>query len=326
MRERIVEIAENGRFLSCRDGFLLVSENGEELGRVPLDDVLGVIATAPGVSFSRSLVDSLATRGAAFVLCGKNFTPAAWLVPMTGHHAQGERLRAQAAASVPLRKRAWQALVQAKLQWQAAALAAAGVPPAPLLSLVGKVRSGDPANTEAQGARRYWRLLFGKGFHRDAEASDLNALLNYGYAVLRAAAARAVAGAGLHPGLGVFHSSHKNPMPLADDLMEPFRPAIDATVRLGMGGVGCEEGVTPEAKRRLVKTLFLDIDTDRGITPLATCIQRLASSLAELFLGEREELEIAPAPAGAVLKQRLLAESENEDTDGISADVDDGDV
>ena len=115
-------------------------------------------------------------------------------------------------------------------------------------------------------------------------------------------------------------------MPLADDLMEPFRPAIDATVRLGMGGTGCEEGVTPEAKRRLVKTLFLDIDTERGTTPLAICIQRLASSLAELFLGERKELEIAPAPTGEALRQRLLTESESEDTDGISADVADGDV
>jgi CRISPR-associated protein Cas1 len=115
-------------------------------------------------------------------------------------------------------------------------------------------------------------------------------------------------------------------MPLADDLMEPFRPAIDAMVRIGMVGAGCEEGVTPEAKRRLVKTLFLDIDTNRGITPLMTCIHRLASSLAELFLEEREELEIAPAPAGDLLKQRLLAESGNEDTDGIPADVDDGDV
>lgn len=326
MRERIVEIAENGRFLSCRDGFLLVNVKGEELGRVPLDDVLGVIATAPGVSFSRSVVDSLATRGAAFVLCGKNYAPAAWLVPMVGHHAQGERLRAQAAASQPLQKRAWQSIVQRKLEWQGAALAATGIPPAPLLSLVSKVRSGDPGNIEAQGARRYWKLLFGKSFQRDPEASGTNALLNYGYAVLRAAAARAVAGAGLHPGLGVFHSSHKNPMPLADDLMEPFRPAIDATVRLRMADAACADKVTPEAKRQLVKTLFLDIDTDRGTTPLAICIQRLASSLAELFLGERKALEIAPAPAGEVLRQRLLTEAEGEDTDRISADVDDGDV
>jgi CRISPR-associated protein Cas1 len=135
MRERIVEIAENGRFLSCRDGFLLVSEKGSEIGRVPLDDVLGVVATARGITFSRTLVDALASRGASFVLCGHNFAPTAWLVPMVGHHAQGERLRAQAALSVPARKRAWQELVRAKLRWQGAALAAVGAPDAPLLSL-----------------------------------------------------------------------------------------------------------------------------------------------------------------------------------------------
>ena len=324
MRERIVEIAENGRFLSCRDGFLLVSAKGDEVGRVPLDDILGVIATAPGVTFSRALVDALAVRGASFVLCGHNFAPSAWIVPMVGHHAQGERLRAQAVASLPLRKRTWQELVRGKLRWQGAALAAAGAPAAPLLSLVGKVKSGDSSNAEAQGARRYWKLLFGSSFQRDVDYPGINSFLNYGYAVLRSAAARAVAGAGLHPGLGVFHSSHKNPMPLADDLMEPFRPVIDATVKIGLSTAG--EDLTPELKRRLVRTLFLDVDTDRGITPLATCMQRLASSLAEIFLGSRSEIDIPPAPSGIALRQRLFPESPNDDPDRIPAHVDDGDV
>jgi CRISPR-associated protein Cas1 len=167
MRERIVEIAENGRFLSCRDGFLLVSEKGAEIGRIPLDDVLGVVATAPGITFSRTLVDALASRGVSFVLCGHNFAPTAWLVPMIGHHAQGERLRAQAGTPMPVRKRAWQELVRAKLRWQGAALAAVGAPDAPLLSLISRVKSGDSSNTEAQGAKRYWKLLFGDTFQRD---------------------------------------------------------------------------------------------------------------------------------------------------------------
>ncbi len=197
MRERIVEIAENGRFLSCRDGFLLISEKGTEIGRIPLDDVLGVVATAPGLTFSRTVIDALASRGASFVICGHNFTPSAWLIPMIGHHAQGERLRAQASVAVPIRKRAWQDLVRAKLRWQAAALSAIGAPDAPLLSLVNHVKSGDSSNIEAQGARRYWKLIFGDDFQRDVDAPGINSFLNYGYAVLRATAARAVAGAGL---------------------------------------------------------------------------------------------------------------------------------
>jgi CRISPR-associated protein Cas1 len=113
-------------------------------------------------------------------------------------------------------------------------------------------------------------------------------------------------------------------MPLADDLMEPFRPIIDATVKIGFSNAG--EDLTPEFKRRLVRTLFLDIDTERGITPLATCMQRLAGSLAELCLGTRTQLDIPPPPKGDVLRQRLQPESSDDDSDRIPAHVDDGDV
>lgn len=188
MRDRFVEIAEDGRHLSAKDGFLIVSERGSEVGRVPLDDIAGVIATARGTTFTRAVIDALATRGATLVVCGSNFAPTACLVPLVGHHAQGERLRAQAEASLPTRKRAWQSIVRTKLAWQGAALAACGAPDAPLTSLTRKVRSGDVGNVEAQGARRYWSLLFGTDFRRDPQAGGTNALLNYGYAVMRSAA------------------------------------------------------------------------------------------------------------------------------------------
>ena len=66
-----------------------------------------------------------------------------------------------------------------------------------------RVGSGDPDNMEAQAARRYWPLLFSDAFRRDRDADGVNALLNYGYAVLRAATARAICGAGLHPSMGI---------------------------------------------------------------------------------------------------------------------------
>lgn len=324
MRERVVEIAEDGRYLSCRDGFLLISHRGQELGRVPLDDVLGVIATARGVSFSRSVVDALAARGASFVLCGANFAPVSWLVPMVGHHAQGERLRAQAAASLPLRKRLWQAMVRYKLLWQAAALDATGEHSQPLRVLAAKVRSGDPSNTEAQGAKRYWKLMFGDRFIRDPDLPGRNAWLNYGYAVMRSATARAVAGAGLHPGLGIHHSSHKNPMPLADDLMEPWRPVVDTCVKLL--GQQPQAELTPATKRKLVQLLYIDIESDRGTTPLMTCIQREASSLAEIFLGERHDMELPEVPSGRAFRAALGHGDGNDHPDRISADVDAGNV
>src|SRR5690606_35863877 len=159
-----------------------------------------------------------------------------------------------------------------------AVLEAVGVPYMPLLALAKKVRSGDAGNLEAQGARRYWGLLFGDEFRRDQAAGGLNSLLNYGYTILRSATARAVVGAGLHPSIGLFHSNSGNPMRLVDDLIEPFRPVVDMKVWLLRRQD--EKDVTPETKRAMVQTLYDDMLTDVGATPVNACMQRLATSLA----------------------------------------------
>jgi CRISPR-associated endonuclease cas1, NMENI subtype len=166
-----------------------------------------------------------------------------------------------------------------------------------LNALVRKVRSGDPDNIEAQGARRYWGLLFGDGFKRDQKADGVNALLNYGYTILRATTARAVIAAGLHPSIGLHHSNDANAMRLVDDLMEPFRPMVDLKVR-GLIRQGLFE-VTPETKKALALVMCADMQTSAGATPIMVCTQRLAVSLAQVFLGERQELDL-PLPGSSL--------------------------
>jgi CRISPR-associated protein Cas1 len=293
---RIVEIADDRRHLALSRGFIVVHDtDGErkELGQVPIDDVAAVIANAHGLSYTNNLLVALAERGTPFVLCAANHNAAGMLLPVDGHHLQGKRFDAQIAASKPTVKRAWAEIVRAKLQQQAAALEAAGAPTAPLSALAAKVRSGDPDNLEAQGARRYWSLLFGDGFRRDQNGGGVNSLLNYGYTVLRACMARSVVAAGLHPTLGLHHSNEANSMRLVDDLMEPFRPVIDFKVWLLRRND--ESDVTPESKRALVRTLYDDMPTSTGAAPLMVCTQRLATSLAQIFLGERDQLDL-PLP------------------------------
>ena len=286
---RIIEIAEDGRYLSKSRGFLTVAEHGTELGRVPLDDILAVIASSPGTSASCSLLSDLAERGIPFVLCGRNYAPTALLWPLAGHHAQQRRMEAQLDATRPLAKRLWAQIVAAKLRRQGWALAQHGRPAGAFTRLARLVKSGDPDNLEAQGARRYWPLLLGPEFRRDTNAEGANALLNYGYTILRAATARAIVAAGLHPGLGIFHRHPHNAMPLADDLMEPFRPLVDLLVcTLLQEGV---TEVTPTAKRFLAAVLQQDQATAAGTTPVATCMQRLAASLAESYLQQTPSLE-----------------------------------
>ena len=171
---------------------------------------------------------------------------------------------------------------------------AIGGNPTPLTTMLNKIKSGDPDNIEAQAARLYWTQLMGKDFRRDQNAGGINSLLNYGYTILRACTARSVIAAGLHPTISLFHSNANNPMRLVDDLMEPFRPMADLKVwQLAQED---ETELQPNTKRALVHVMYDDMQTDAGATPVMTCIQRLATSLVQVYLGERNNLD-TPLPS-----------------------------
>lgn len=300
---RIVEVADDQRHLAAHRGFMTVKDTleGGEIGRVPLDDISAVIANAHGLSYTNNLLVALAERGAPFVLCGANHNAIGMLLPIDGNYEQARRIDAQIAAAVPIKKQLWAQIVRCKLQNQASVLSVVGAPDQPLLVLMKKVRSGDTGNVEAQGARRYWTLLFGSHFRRNQDAAGLNAMLNYGYTVLRACMARSIVAAGLHPSLGIHHSNAANPMRLVDDLMEPFRPFIDLTI-WSLEQSGSLE-LNPDVKRRLVKCLYADLQGPGGTTPLSVCTQRLATSLAQIYLGEAKQLELPSPPLPLTLRQ-----------------------
>lgn len=297
--DQIIDISQEGRHLSRDRGFLKVEAAGEILGRVPLDQIAAVIVHSHGITWSNSLLVELADRGAPVVFCAANHQPRALLCSLDGHHAQNARMRAQWNASQPMVKQAWKQVVIAKIRMQAAALAAIGQPPAPLEHIARNVQSGDSGNAEAQAARIYWPMMMGKGFRRDVDLPDINALLNYGYTVLRAATARAVAAAGLHPTIGLFHSNRANAFALADDLMEPFRPLVDLTARAIAERDGPE--VTSEAKRRMADLIALDLPLTGETSPVAVALSRLTVSLAQSFETRRLALILPEPPAPLTL-------------------------
>ena len=293
MLGRIVEVSNDKRHLSMYRGFMLVHTTGDErkeVGRVPLDDMAALIANAHGLSYTNNLLVALAERGVPFVLCAANHNVVGMLWPIDGQHQQAHRFEAQIACTLPMRKKLWASIVKSKLLNQAAVLKATGASHAPLQKVAKQVRSGDPDNLEAQGARKYWSLLMGPLFRRDQQADGVNALLNYGYTVLRAATARAVVAAGLHPSIGLHHSHDNNAMRLVDDLMEPFRPVIDLAVWHLQRSGPCQ--VNADTKRVLVQCLYQDLPTKEAKTPVMVALQGLATSMAQVLLKERKALAL----------------------------------
>lgn len=297
--DQVVDIATDGRHLSRDRGFLKVAEDGSEIGRIALDDVAAVIVHAHGTTWSNALLAELANRGAPVVICGRTHAPQSVLMPIQGHHAQGARIRAQWGASAPFQKQAWKRIVVAKIEMQAAALSAFGMPNAQLLMLSRKVRSGDVGNVEAQAARSYWPAMMGDNFRRRRESADANALLNYGYTVLRAATSRAVVASGLHPSIGVHHAHRGNAFALADDLMEPFRPLVDCAVRNLVKHHGTD--VDKNAKRVLAALIALDLPLGGANSPVTVALAKLSTSLGQSFETGNLSLALPSAPNPSTL-------------------------
>ena len=292
MVDGIIEVAEDGRYLSLYRGFLVVSDKETELGRVPLADVSAVILSANQASISKNILTALSEQNAAVISCGKNYLPVSITLPYSGNFESAHRIRQQIDAGRPLCKQIWQRLVKKKIANQAAVLLWRGQEKAgsAVRAMVNKVRSGDPDNMEAQAARRYWPKVFKPDFVRDQHAGDENILFNYCYTVLRSAVARSVVGVGLLPALGVHHRGRLNPFSLVDDLMEPYRPFADSLVLEVAEELNDDVELTPEIKRKLARLLRLDLETPKGMSPLAEVLHSLAYSLVQSYEEKRERL------------------------------------
>jgi CRISPR-associated protein Cas1 len=290
--KRTIEISQQSAHLSVRHGQLQINRKGQVIGSVPCEDIGLLIVDHPEATYSHAALASLVESQAAVVICGRNHMPAGLLLPLSDHGEVVWRLQDQLAASKPLCKRLWKQLIQSKIRASARNIPANQPANSKLLDLAKLVRSGDPSNVEARAARVYWQSWLPEHpeFRRDIDGGEVNALLNYGYAIVRAALSRAIVAAGLVPALGLKHSHRANSFALADDLIEPLRALVDSRVR-DLFRQGHTE-VNKESKGRLLTLLAEDVRLGSETGPLMVCLHRYVGSLVRCFRGEAKQLAI----------------------------------
>lgn len=291
MTDRIIDLSESGAYLRVENRQLIIERDGTESVSTPLSEVAAIIATHPQVRCSTPMLAELMLAGGAYIVCDDRHLPVGLMLPLVNNVLQTQRIAAQVAAPLPLRKRLWAQIVRRKITAQADLLRALRAGDFGLAEIARTVRSGDPDNREAVAARRYWPALFDNpDFHRRFEAPDANRLLNYGYAVLRAVMGRAICGAGLHPSLGVHHHHRENAYCLADDLLEPFRPLVDAAVVEHVdAGYGVE--LDRAGKKALLSAVLARYRADREVRTLFDLCARTAVSLAKVFEKQSDRLD-----------------------------------
>jgi len=291
MPDRVLDVSRDPCHLALDGALLVIRRESTPEVRVRLDEIAAVCVSQPSSSASFRALGALARAGAIVVVCDERHAPTGMMLPLANHHAQTPRFTAQAALGVVARKRMWRQVVRAKIRQQAAVLDAAGSNGAPLRTMMARVLSGDTSNMEGQAAVVYWRTLMGQEFRRDQDEPGINALLNYGYAILRSAMTRAICAAGLHPTLGLQHHHRENPFCLADDLMEPYRPVVDFAV-LQYQRTGRPLGLVPEVKSWLVGAISDRVSIKDEQRTLFELCARTARSLVGVAMKERRTLSL----------------------------------
>lgn len=307
MIKHTIEISARPALVKLRHKQLVIlSGEGEDKREASYacEDVGVLILQNPAISLSSALLSALLENGCVVVICNERHLPSGILLPTVTHTELVPRMTAQLEASQPAKKRAWQAIVKAKIRAQLVNLNTIEGHEnrkKRLKLLADTVKSGDPENYEAQAAKLYWSAYFPEIYDNGdrrlpAGESIFNSCLNYGYAIIRASIARAIVGSGLQPALGVHHHGRSNPYCLADDLMEPLRPLVDQIVKehiLTQPDLANSASLQRAHRAPLLSLLATEVSFGEFNGPLLVALSRYTSHFLR-YLNRETDIWYAP--------------------------------
>ena len=291
MLKKTLLIENKSSIISKNLQLVIKSETRE--GTVPIEEIGFIILDHPEIYISMPALNLLIEHNSALIICNRNHLPTGQFLNLNSHHIQQEIFKNQIEASLPLKKQLWQQTSIEKITNQGILLQKITGQKNTLDFLASKVLSGDSSNMEGVAASQYWKSFFETtdiAFKRERFGDYPNNFLNYGYAILRAATARALSGSGLLNTLGIHHKSKYNAFALADDIMEPFRPLVDEKVFEIIKQYE-EQDLNTKIKADLLQILTRTVYFEDEKSPLMVALQKTASSLQQCYTGERKKIK-----------------------------------
>ena len=291
MLKKTLLIENKSSFISKNLQLVIKSETRE--GTVPIEEIGFIILDHPEIYISMPAMNLLIENNSAVIICNRNHLPNGQFLNLNSHHIQQEIFKNQIEASLPLKKQLWQQTIIEKITNQGILLQKITGQKNTLDFLASKVLSGDSSNMEGVAASQYWKSFFETtdiAFKRERFGDYPNNFLNYGYAILRAATARALSGSGLLNTLGIHHKSKYNAFDLEDDIMEPFRPLVDEKVFEIIKQYE-EQDLNTKIKTDLLQILTRTVYFEDEKSPLMVALQKTASSLQQCYTGERKKIK-----------------------------------
>ena len=282
-------LLENKASIATKNLQLVIKSEIRE-SSIPIEDIGFLVIDHPEIYLSIPAMNLLVENNTSVIICNTNHLPNGMFLNLNSHHIQQEIFKNQINATVPLKKQLWQQTIVEKITNQGILLEKTTGQKNNFDFLASKVLSGDSTNMEGVAASQYWKSFFEHHFKRERFGDYPNNFLNYGYAILRAATARALSGSGLLNTLGIHHKSKYNAFALADDIMEPFRPIVDEKVAEIMQNYS-EQELNTQIKAELLQILTRTVFFKDEKSPLMVALQKTASSLQQCYTGDRKKIK-----------------------------------
>lgn len=281
--------------LKLADKHLCITQEGKEPVKIPLSDILCVIAESHQITLTNALLDAFASSKIVLYTCDSSHLPSGVFMPFLGHYRALSVLQLQISLNKQRKSILWQQIIKAKIHNQSRLLQMQDKNEYSKLETLEKgVRLGDTSNNEAKAAAIYFRALFGNAFSRkietfsDGALGTINGALNYGYAIVRGMIVRSLCISGLHPALGLFHCNQFNPFNLADDLIEPYRIFVDSLVAQMLENEELGECLELQNRVKMANILNTSILIDGKMYPLNRAIVVSVQSLVHTLEHESQ--------------------------------------
>lgn len=225
MSFRTVVITRQSK-ISYKNRFLVVKQENDEK-YIHLSEIDTIIVDSISVSISAYLLKELADNKINIIFCDEKHNPFGEIVPYYSKHNTSKMIKEQIKWKTIDKDKLWSEIVKNKIMNQALLLKKIKSDKYKLvLSYIDEVVDGDKTNREGHAAKVYFNALYGNNFVRNTD-DQINAALNYGYAILLSTINKEIINNGYLTQLGIHHKNEFNEFNLTCDLMEPFRIVID---------------------------------------------------------------------------------------------------
>lgn len=320
---RFLRIPTYGAYVTRLQSLLAVRRKKQTVFECPFDDVSHLSIESEGVCLSTRVLEECARRRITITIAKRSGIPVARISPARSELRPGIAEKQITVRLVPAGLALATAIVSAKIANQRALLlyhakyrdrepelrSSLKTVAAALAQLrdVAGAASGVLSTgrtrlflVEARAAALYWSA-FAKATPREYDfthrqgrgAVDLvNKLLNFGYWSLHLRVWSALEHAGLHPYVGLLHTSRRKTPGLVFDAMEEFRQPLVDRVVLSLLGRGSrlalnDAGELTSHTRTLAQKAFARaLERDSGGTTMLLTIQRQAKLLARAIAAE----------------------------------------